>query len=132
MVEVIIMFGKLFEKIKRFDEGFSYVVDFNALIDYLEKEAMECIMQIPDVNDAEWSIFIYYNDEKYLMDISTNSNRELIIKLDEQEIHGIKEFKANARIGGRMLHSIEYFRVVFPAFDSTVLNKYKKEHPEIQ
>jgi hypothetical protein len=129
------MFGKLFDKIKKASEGFNYVVDFNALLDYMENEVSVCFRELSEADalDAVFRIFIYYSNERYLMEIGANSNRELIIKLDGQEIHGLEEFKTNARVGGRMLSSnSEYIRLVLPDFDSHILNKYKKEHPDIQ
>jgi hypothetical protein len=129
------MFGKLFDKIKKASEGFNYVVDFNALLDYMENEVSVCFRELSEADalDAVFRIFIYYNNERYLMEIGANKSRELIIKLDGQEIHGLEEFKTNARVGGRMLNSTnEYIRVVLPDYDSHILNKYKKEHPEMQ
>jgi hypothetical protein len=129
------MFGKLFDKIKKASEGFNYVVDFSALLDYLVKEPAVCFRELSEADalDAVWNIFIYYNNEKYLMEIRSNKNRELLISLDGQEMKGIEEFKTNARVGGRMLNSMNgYIRIVLPDFSSHTLDRFKKEHPDIQ
>ena len=126
------------EEIKNFisklNSGYFYNLDKNTLIKYLEEQ-----VEFANQNDLEavGNLNIYYNDKKYELSIwdftksKLNQEQDFSVLFDNIEYHSINNLFKTATVEGKLLDEIKYFKIELINGDSTDLNDYKKNHPEL-
>ena len=130
------MFDKIKNFINKLNSGYFYNLDKNTLIKYLEEQ-----VEFANQNDLEAveNLNIYYNNKKYELSIWNFTKSKLkqeqeqgfSVLFDNKEYRSISNLFRTATVENKLLDEIKYFKIELINGDSTVLNDYKKNHPEL-
>lgn len=124
---------KILKKIiSKITSGFFYIVDIETLKKYLE---LELQFSLENNLEASANLNIYINQKKHhilIWNYSASNFKEeqlkgLIIYYDDEEFKNLNDLYS------KYLNSLtEYFKIELIDSDSTFLNEYKKNHPELK
>lgn len=129
----------MFDKLKKFMEnltkGYEYVCDVETILTYMQKEI---VFSIEEQLEAVTDFYLYYKGVKHTISIynytfsDTDTEKGLIISLDEMQFHSLDDFTKQAKLDDTLLADIKGFlKIELIYSDSTYLNEYKTNHPDI-
>lgn len=129
------MFDKLKKFVENLSKGYEYVCDVETIFTYMQKEfAFSLEEQLESVTD----FYLYYKGVKHTISIfnyafsNTDTEKGLIINLDDIEFHSLNDFMKNAKLDDTLLADIKgYLKIELIYSDSTYLNEYKANHPDV-